>query len=668
MGLADFKNSIVTKDQFSQTFNKFDRSVQGSARGLDKMGGILSGGGLGMLFGGMAGVAGVAAITKTAFALGDLGAQSLTTKSSFESLMRSVGLSTGILDQLKASAGGTMTELQLMQQTNTALAGASGDLATEMGAALPKLLEAGRAAALLNPSLGDANFMFQSLTTGIKRGSPMLIDNTGITLKIGEATNAYAASIGKSVTELTAQERSIAILRGTLEGADRLIEQTGGNLDGMSTSASILKTAWMELKTTLGEELAPTTSGIQGAIARELTGLNAALQNDNLTVARKELEMLEESYQKLLEPQDGFIERLALAWYGQDALVQVTQDARDAMLQQADVVNKLENEAIGLANAEETARWSTMNFGASATVAANNIGVMTFSLRQAKEAAQGLGGALGGLPAEYKAGLNTAFSSVYGMGSAIPAGQADALYSNYARQYAQLELDKSTITRAEYTRRKADLDASLNDQLSSYRKFSSDVGSIATSTSDDLKSKIGSALRPTFDLSGLTGGLLGGLGGDSFDEAYKRLAAVALRPQEELARHAGDWAGTFEQAGLTGLTPEEAAARARELVEAYSKGLDFSLIDREAIKDQVRQAIKAEEIYNTIVDEIYAEMGKDKTKLADAGTSIGNQLNRATTATVKSGASAYVGAWLDALEPGMIARLDARYRRTGQTQ
>ena len=175
MGLADFKNSIVTKDQFSQTFNKFDRSVQSSARGLDKMGGILSGGGLGMLFGGMAGVAGVAAIPK-------------------------------------------MLKLQLMQQTNTALAGASGDLATEMGAALPKLLEAGRAAALLNPSLGDANFMFQSLVTGIKRGSSALIDNTGITLKIGEATDAYAASIGKSVTELTAQERSIAILRGTLEG------------------------------------------------------------------------------------------------------------------------------------------------------------------------------------------------------------------------------------------------------------------------------------------------------------------------------------------------------------------------------------------------------------------------------------------------------------------
>jgi len=82
----------------------------------------------------------------------------------------------------------------------------------------------------------------------------------------------------------------------------------------------------------------------------------------------------------------------------------------------------------------------------------------------------------------------------------------------------------------------------------------------------------------------------------------------------------------------------------------------------------VRQAIRAEELYNTIVDEIYAEMGKEKPKLAQAGTNIGNQLNRAATATVQSGAAAYVGAWLDALEPGMIARLDARYRRTGQAQ
>ena len=43
-----------------------------------------------------------------------------------------------------------------MQQANSALAGTTGQLSTEMAAALPKLLEAGRAAAKLNPAYGDA--------------------------------------------------------------------------------------------------------------------------------------------------------------------------------------------------------------------------------------------------------------------------------------------------------------------------------------------------------------------------------------------------------------------------------------------------------------------------------------------------------------------------------
>ena len=122
--------------------------------------------------------------------------------------------------------------------------------------------------------------------------------------------------------------------------------------------------------------------------------------------------------------------------------------------------------------------------------------------------------------------------------------------------------------------------------------------------------------------------MLGGVGGDTFDEAYKRLAAVALRP-EELQIHANDanWQDTFQKAGLTGLSPEDAQARAKELVEAYSKGLDFSLIDKEAIKDSIRQAIKADELFQSMVDEIYAEMGKPKPELTSAGEAMGKQIN-----------------------------------------
>lgn len=235
-----------------------------------------------------------------------------------------------------------------------------------------------------------------------------------------------------------------------------------------------------------------------------------------------------------------------------------------------------------------------------------------------------------------------------------------AFANGIASLNAQLENEK--ITLGQYNFEVAKLRQGLSDTVSSFNNVSSAAGSYG----DKLKGLIGQQLKPTFDLSGLTGGVLGGMGGDSFDEAYKRLAAVALRPQEELTKHAGDWADTFEQAGLTGLSPEDAQARAKELVEAYSKGLDFSLIDREAIKDSVRQAIKAEELYQTIVDEIYAEMGKENTKLNSAFYKMGSNGAKQATQALKDGAPAIVGAWVDVLIDPLMVRMrqnEARYNQ-----
>jgi len=660
MGLADFTNSIVTKDGFSNTFKKFDSSVQGSARALDKLGGAMSGGGLGMLFGATAGVAGALAIGKMAFSLGDLGAQSLTTEASFNSLMSSVGQSTRLLDELKAASGGTMTEMALMQQTNTALAGSTGQLSSEMAAALPKLLEAGRAAALLNPSLGDASFMFQSLVTGIKRGSPMLIDNTGITLKLGEATDAYAASIGKSVSELTAQERSIAILRATLEGADTLIAQTGGNLDGMATSAGKLKTAWMELKTAVGEGLAPTTSGLQNQLAFELTGLTALIKGDELAKAKYRIDEITASMQYLAESD-------APKWW-KDLYGGILQNQLDNAKGKFDELARAQHNAD---MATQAAAWSARDAASAysdSAVASQTAGINASALAATLQGVRNAYSVATGAASQYAAALGGTITSRAFIGGADVLSQSQ--YTNLTQSRINLErgLQVQVLagikTQMEADYALAKYDNTVNDHISSLRTQSTAVASTATAY-DDLKSKISGALRPTFDLSGLTGGALGGVGGDAFDEAYKRLAAVALRP-EELQIHAGDWAGTFEQAGLTGLSPEDAQARARELVEAYSKGLDFSLIDREAIKNSVRQAIRADEIYNSVVDEIYAEMGKENRQMQNAGGRMAEQLNRGAIRVARQGAAEVAYAWADVITPEVIRRLDMRARRTGQ--
>lgn len=648
MGLADFRNSIITQDKFSGTFKKLDSSVASSAKGLDRLGGVVSGGGLGMLFGATAGIAGAVAIGKTVWSLGELGAQSLTTKQSFTSLMQNVGQSPALLDRLTAAAGGTITEMKLMQNTNVALAGTTGQLSSEMAAALPKLLEAARAAALLNPAYGDAEFMFQSLVSGVKRGTPLLIDNTGIVLKISEATETYAKSIGKTTAELTSQERSIAILRGTLTGADTLIQQAGGSLDSMTTDLQRSKVAVQELKTAFAEFVAPGVAQTADAMVTPLQRITGLLSGSEMERASTLLAIVNEH----------------IKTGGISAAIAGTQV--EGLERKIGALNQQELEtgrAIGLTK-QMTAEYSGEAMGAATASA-----TFTDRLAGLTAMARGSTGALATLTS-YIQGVNAAVAGGGNytgfLGGVDVLSQAQYVATTQQRidyeRALNVQVAAGILTQQQADYQLATFDKRVNDHLGTLRSQKDAIADVGTSY-DNLKSKISGALTPTFDLSGLTGGMLGGQMGDSFDEAYKRLAAVALRP-EELQIHAGDWAATFEQAGLTGLSPEDAQARAKELVEAYSKGLDFSLIDREAIKDSVRQAIKAEELYQSVVDEIYAEMGKENPKAGQAGYALGKQIASGTAQALKDMSGDVVGIMANAVAPSVariIAQNEAKY-------
>ncbi|WKZ32923.1 MAG: hypothetical protein QY316_00520 [Thermodesulfobacteriota bacterium] len=66
---------------------------------------------------------------------------------------------------------------------------------------------------------------FNDLATGIGRGSPMIIDNLGLTLRLGEANEAMARSLGKSVEELSAKDQKLAILNSTLEAGKEALSR-----------------------------------------------------------------------------------------------------------------------------------------------------------------------------------------------------------------------------------------------------------------------------------------------------------------------------------------------------------------------------------------------------------------------------------------------------------
>ena len=183
-----------------------------------------------------AGFIAVGVAAKKAFEFGKEGAAVRQTTESFDMLLEKVGAAPDLLDRLGEAANGTVDDMTLMSSTLTLVAGASDKMAGAMLDAAPKLLEIAKAANKLNPALGSTAKMYSDIMTGVKRAQPLILDNLGLTLKVGDANKEYADTLGKTVQQLTAEEKAMAILNATLEAGNIMIDQVGGNTDSATDS------------------------------------------------------------------------------------------------------------------------------------------------------------------------------------------------------------------------------------------------------------------------------------------------------------------------------------------------------------------------------------------------------------------------------------------------
>lgn len=199
-------------------------------------------------FGPMAIAAGVALIAVAALgagflALGQRGAALVPLGESFDNLTAAVGISSqALLIDLRKAANGTVSDFDLIKRANLALVGSTGEFGKAFGKALPAVLASARAAARATGQ--DVDFLFQSLVAGIKRASPRLIDNTGIVLKLSEAEATLALELGKSVQQLTLEEKQIAVLNATVKAGAALIDSLGdateSNSEKLARSQAII--------------------------------------------------------------------------------------------------------------------------------------------------------------------------------------------------------------------------------------------------------------------------------------------------------------------------------------------------------------------------------------------------------------------------------------------
>jgi len=184
---------------------------------------------------------GVAA--KVAFDMGKAGAAVKQTGESFGFLIKKVGGSADLLNKLRSASKGTVDDMTLMSSTSTLLAGAQGALGERLAEATPQLLSIAKAAQKLNPSLGDTTFLYNSLAVGIKRGSPLILDNLGLLVSQGDANKRLAAELGKTVAALTTEEMKMALLNETIRAGTVLVQQAGGDTDSATDSYDQLTTA-----------------------------------------------------------------------------------------------------------------------------------------------------------------------------------------------------------------------------------------------------------------------------------------------------------------------------------------------------------------------------------------------------------------------------------------
>lgn len=169
---------------------------------------------------------GVAALAAGFVALASRGVALVGLGESFDRLTAGVGLSSkALLVDLRKAANGTISDFGLIERANLALVGSTGEFGQAFGKALPKLLESARASARATGQSVD--FLFQSIVAGIKRGSPLILDNLGLVISEGEANEKYAESLGKSASALTEQEKKMALLNATLEAGQTLIDSVG---------------------------------------------------------------------------------------------------------------------------------------------------------------------------------------------------------------------------------------------------------------------------------------------------------------------------------------------------------------------------------------------------------------------------------------------------------
>lgn len=206
--------------------------------------------------------------------LAQTGAQAQLVEIRFNQLATAAG-TTGqaLITALRSASGGEISDLNLQLAANRAnmlgVATSAEQLSTLLAIARDR-------AQTLGTSTSKA---FDDLVTGLGRGSALILDNLGIIVSEKEANEQYAAAVGKTVAQLTEQEKKQALINTVVAQGKATLAATGGAAESTAGTFARLGTAAENAKVGIGELLAaaaaPIASGLADIVGQVKPGLDA---------------------------------------------------------------------------------------------------------------------------------------------------------------------------------------------------------------------------------------------------------------------------------------------------------------------------------------------------------------------------------------------------------
>ncbi|MBW8456928.1 MAG: hypothetical protein K0M58_00565 [Thiobacillus sp.] len=168
-----------------------------------------------------------------------------------------VGIGRAMQEAEKLAADGSMTVAESSKALQNLLA--RGYNVDQAVTTLTRLKDAAAFNRAANLSMGEA---VVSASEGLKNENSILVDNAGLTKNISVIWKEYAASVGKSVDELTLHEKIAAEVAGVIRETEAQLGNAAKAADGFAGQMNKADAEMKKFGGSLGQILAPAMIGL----------------------------------------------------------------------------------------------------------------------------------------------------------------------------------------------------------------------------------------------------------------------------------------------------------------------------------------------------------------------------------------------------------------------